>query len=90
MRINANHFACDFRAFITQFTRSMHVESWGSGVDFLAVTPFYVVSNLYKRKSGTLIAPMPIKLVEGTFAQLGKKMIWQVSGVPPFLYALLS
>jgi hypothetical protein len=56
----------------------MHVESWGTGVDFLVVTPFYVVSNLYKRKGGTLIAPMPIALVEGTFKQLGKKMIWQV------------
>jgi hypothetical protein len=27
---------------------------------------------------GTLIAPMPVALVEGTFKQLGKKMIWQV------------
>ncbi len=35
---------------MTQFSRSMHVECWGSGVDFLVVTPFYVVSNLFKRK----------------------------------------
>ena len=68
------------RAFITQFSRSMHVECWGTGVDFLVVTPFYVVSNLYKRKSGTLIAPMPIELVKGTFKQLGKQMIWQGHG----------
>jgi hypothetical protein len=73
--------ACVYdRAFITQFSRSMHVESWGTGVDFLVVTPFYVVSNLYKRKSGTLIAPMPIELVKGTFKQLGKQMIWQGHG----------
>ena len=63
---------------MTQFTRSMKVECWGSGVDFLVVTPFYVVSNLYKRKSGTIIAPMPIELVKGTLAQLGKKYIFQV------------
>jgi hypothetical protein len=56
----------------------MKVEWWGSGVDFYVVTPFYVVSNLYKRKSGTLIAPMPIELVKGTFAQLGKPYIFQV------------
>lgn len=68
------------KAFITQFSRSMHVEMWDTGVDFYVVTPFYVVSNLYKRKTGTFIAPMPIKLVEGTLAQLGKKMVWQGHG----------
>lgn len=65
---------------MTQFTRSMKVECWGSGVDFLVVTPFYVVSNLFKRKSGTIIAPMPIELVKGTLAQLGKKYIFQGHG----------
>eukprot|EP01038_Epipyxis_sp_PR26KG_P013243 gene13243-17749_t len=65
------------KAFITQFSRSMSVECWGTGVDFYVVTPFYVVSNLYKRRSGTIIAPMPIKLVEGTLSQLGKKFVWQ-------------
>jgi 17beta-estradiol 17-dehydrogenase / very-long-chain 3-oxoacyl-CoA reductase len=68
------------KAFITQFSRSMHVECWGTGVDFLVVTPYYVVSNLYKRKTGTLIAPMPIELVKGTFADLGKQYIWQGHG----------
>jgi hypothetical protein len=58
----------------------MHVELWGSGVDFLVVTPFYVVSGLYKRKEGTLIAPMPIKLIEGTMSQLGKQYVWQGHG----------
>jgi hypothetical protein len=67
-----------YRAFITQFSRSMHVECWSTGVDFLVVTPFYVVSNLYKRQYGTIVAPLPIKLVEGSFKQLGKKYIWQV------------
>jgi hypothetical protein len=56
----------------------MKIEWWDSGVDFYVVTPFYVVSNLYKRKSGTIIAPMPIELVKGTLAQLGKKYLWQV------------
>ena len=68
------------KAFITQFSRSMHVECWDTGVDHLAVTPYYVVSNLYKRKSGTLLAPMPIALVKGTLAQLGKRYIWQGHG----------
>ncbi len=29
---------------MTQFSRSMKIECWGTGVDFLVVTPFYVVS----------------------------------------------
>jgi len=60
------------KAFITQLSRSLSVEWAGSGVDFLVVTPFYVVSNLYKRRTGTIIAPMPIALIKGTLAQLGK------------------
>eukprot|EP01033_Poteriospumella_lacustris_P013234 gene13234-9480_t len=68
------------KAFITQFSRSLKVEWWDSGVDFLVVTPYYVVSNLYKRKSGTLLAPMPIELIKGTLAQLGKREIWEGHG----------
>ncbi len=68
------------KAFMLQFSRSMHVENWDTGVDFLCVTPFYIVSNLYKRKSGTILAPMPIELVKGTISQLGKKYIWQGHG----------
>lgn len=44
------------------------------------MTPYYVVSNLYKRKKGTLVAPMPIELVKGTLAQLGKQYVWQGHG----------
>ncbi len=65
---------------MTQFSRSMKIEWWDSGVDFYVATPFYVVSNLYKRKSGTIIAPMPIKLVEGVLCQLGKRYLWQGHG----------
>lgn len=68
------------KAFMTQFTRSMKVECWDTGVDFYCVTPFYVVSNLYKRKKGTIVAPMPIKLVEGTLQQICKKYVIQGHG----------
>lgn len=68
------------KAFMTQFSRTLTVEYWDTGIDFLVVTPFYVVSNLYKRKTGTVVAPMPIKLIEGAFCQLGKKMVWQGHG----------
>ena len=76
------------KAFMTQFCRSMHVECWDSGIDFLVVTPFYIVSNLYKRKTGTFLAPMPDVLVRGTLAQLGKKYVWQGHGY--WLHGLLG
>ncbi len=68
------------KAFSVQFSRSLHVENWGTGVDFYVVTPFYIVSNLFKRKSGTIVAPMPAALVSGTLSQLGKKWVWQGHG----------
>jgi hypothetical protein len=51
-----------------------------SGIDILAIMPMYVVSNKYRKQEGTTFAPMPIKLVEGSFCQLGKKYLWQVHG----------
>ena len=73
------------RAFMTQFSRSMHVECWGTGVVFYVVTPFYVVSNLCKKKKGrSMDSPIdPEVLVEGTLAQLGKQFVWQVCVIAP-------
>jgi len=69
------------KAFMTQFSNSMHVECWGTGVDFLVVTPFYIVSNLVKRKSGTILIPMPSVLVKGVLRMLGRgKYFWQSYG----------
>jgi primosomal protein N' len=42
----------------------MHVECWGSGVDFLVVTPFYIVSNLYKRKVRILLSRFAPNILE--------------------------
>lgn len=68
------------RSFITQFSRSLHLEYLRTGIDILVVMPLFVVSNKYRKDAGTLSAPMPIALVKGTFAQLGKKYFWQVNG----------
>lgn len=68
------------KAFMTEFTQSLKVEYWDTGIDFYVITPFYFVSNLYKRKQGTIIAPLPIKVVEGAFSQLGKKLVLQGHG----------
>lgn len=51
-----------------------------SGIDWLVVMPLFVVSQKYRKETGTLFAPMPIKLVEGTFKSVGKQYLWQVNG----------
>lgn len=59
----------------------MHIECWGSGVDFYVACPFYVATALCKRKKGSGIND-PIEanqLVDGVMAQIGKKYVWQVS-----------
>lgn len=70
------------KAFITQFSRSMHMEYTNrkSGIDWLVVMPLFVVSQKYRKETGTLFAPMPIKLVKGTFCQLGKQYLWECNG----------
>jgi hypothetical protein len=56
------------------------MEYYRSGIDILCVMPLFVVSQKYRKEEGTLFAPMPIALVKGTFAHLGKKYLWQVNG----------
>lgn len=70
------------KAFVTQFSRSMHMEYTNrkSGIDWLVVMPLFVVSQKYRKDTGTLFAPMPIKLVTGTFCQLGKQYLWECNG----------
>lgn len=65
------------KAFITQYSRSLNLEYRKSGIDILVVTPFYFVSNKYRKDSGTLLAPMPDVILKGSFAQLGKSGVWQ-------------
>jgi hypothetical protein len=50
--------------FITQFSRSLHMEHHRSGVDVLVVMPLYVVSNLFRKDAGSLFWPMPIKVTQ--------------------------
>jgi hypothetical protein len=51
-----------------------------SGIDWLVAMPLFIVSQKYRKETGTLFAPMPIKLVEGSFKQLGKQYLWEVNG----------
>mmetsp|Transcript_3209 Transcript_3209/g.4847 ORF Transcript_3209/g.4847 Transcript_3209/m.4847 type:complete len:380 (-) Transcript_3209:779-1918(-) len=67
------------KAFVTQFSRSMHIECWGSGVDFYVVTPFNVMPEKQKIYE-TLLTPSAKTLVKGTLQQIGKQYIWQGHG----------
>ena len=56
------------------------MENMDTGVDILVVTPFYFVSNKYRKEKGTWLAPLPMTIVNGSLAQLGKKHLWQAHG----------
>ena len=59
------------KAFVNQLTRSMYYEYKGHGIDVLSITPYYFVSNLYKRDQGTFLAPMPDVVVKSSIKYLG-------------------
>lgn len=59
------------KSFGYQFTRSLHYEYKEYGIDCIAVTPYYFISNLYKRKKPTLMAPFPESIVRSTLPLLG-------------------
>lgn len=57
----------------------MHVECWGTGIDFLAVTP-YKIGTISNKSASSLIQPLPINFIKGTLSQLGKQYVWQTHG----------
>lgn len=59
------------KAFGNQLTRSMYYEYKEHGIDVLSITPFYFVSNLFVRKHGTFLAPMPGAIIKQTTKYLG-------------------
>ena len=59
------------KAFGHQFTRSMHYEYKEFGIDCISVTPYYFISNLYKRKKATFMAPFPETIIKATLPLLG-------------------
>uniref|UniRef100_A0A7S2KZI6 Estradiol 17-beta-dehydrogenase 12 n=2 Tax=Leptocylindrus danicus TaxID=163516 RepID=A0A7S2KZI6_9STRA len=59
------------KAFGHQLTRSMYYEFKEYGIDCISVTPYYFVSNLFKRGTGTVLSPMPIAIIKNTTKYLG-------------------
>lgn len=59
------------KAYGNQITRSAYYEYKEYGIDCLSVTPYYFVSNMYKRKKARLGAPFPDAIVKGCLRHLG-------------------
>lgn len=59
------------KAFITQFSQCLSHELREFGVDVLVVTPYYVISNQFRRKKATYIAPTAQRMVQDTLPILG-------------------
>ena len=59
------------KAFGNQLTRSMHYEYKEHGIDCLSITPYYFVSNMFKRSRATYLAPHPQKIIDAALPLLG-------------------
>ena len=59
------------KAFINEFSRSLHFEAKAVGVDVLVVTPYYVTSNMYKKPPGVLNCSAE-RFVQDTLPLLGR------------------
>jgi len=59
------------KAFGYQLSRSLHYEYKQHGIDFLALTPYLFVSNMYKDKKNSFLAPFPQTIIDATYPLLG-------------------
>merc|ERR1712151_252371 len=59
------------KAFGYQLSRSLHYEYKKHGIDFLAITPYLFVSNMYKDKKNSVLAPYPQTVIDATYPLLG-------------------
>jgi len=59
------------KAFGQQLTRSMYYEYKEFGIDCIAITPYYFVSNMFKRSRATYLAPFPDSIIDATWNVLG-------------------
>ncbi len=59
------------KAFGNQLTRSMHYEYAEHGIDCLSLTPYYFVSNMFKRGRETYLAPYPQRIIDAALPLLG-------------------
>ena len=59
------------KGFGNQLTRSMHYEYKEHGIDCLSLTPYYFVSNMFKRGRATYLAPFPQAIIDAALPLLG-------------------
>jgi len=61
------------KAFMNQWSETISYEYKKQGIDILVITPYYFVSNLFKRQKGQLIAPEAAVIAENSLNLLGKE-----------------
>ena len=71
------------QAFITQLSQSMTYEYKEYGIDVLGLTPYYVISNQFKRNEPSYLAPTARKMVEDTLPLIGN----EYRGYPYWVHA---
>ena len=62
------------KGFGNQLTRSMAIEYKEFGIDCLSITPYYFVSNMFKRNKATYMAPFPQALIDEALPLLGHEI----------------
>jgi len=62
------------KSFMAQFSRSIHYEYKEHGIDVLCLVPYYVISNMFKRKKPTLVAPSAERVAYESLQFLGTRV----------------
>jgi len=61
------------KAFMNQWSETISYEYKSQGIDITVITPYYFVSNLFKRQKGQLIAPEARVIAENSLNLLGRE-----------------
>jgi len=59
------------KAFGYQLSRSLHYEYKQHGIDFVCLTPYLFVSNMYTDKKNSFLAPFPQTIIDASYPLLG-------------------
>lgn len=62
------------KAFMAQFSRSIHYEYKEHGIDALCLVPYYVISNMFRRGKPTLVAPAADRVARESLNFLGTRV----------------
>lgn len=59
------------KSFVSHFAETLGYEYEDQGIDSIVITPFYFVSGMYRRKSGSILAPVASVIAKDTIPLIG-------------------